>query len=145
MDMKSYTSALKQRGMKLTPQRQLVHEAMMALKVACADSLCDWISENGKGAVSVASVYNILKQMASCGIYQCMMSADNKMYFSVDNTSLIHLYNRVDNTFREVPDDGIMDIVAEHFRTRRFRGYKLENVHIQLVCRPTSRKKSKRI
>jgi len=135
-----FKSLLKRHSMKATPQRLAVHEAMLALGHASADQVCEWLAERGGTRVTVASVYNILTQMTLLGVYSHRLSANNKMYFDVNTFKHIHLYDTMNNEFKDVMDDGLLETVESRIKGKRFRGYKVEGVDIQILCHPTTRK-----
>ena len=138
--MDRYKAVLKRHSMKATPQRLAVHEAMLALGHASADQVCDWIDERGTVHITVASVYNILTQMVLLGIYSHRLSANNKMYFDVNTFKHIHLYDTVNNEFKDVMDDELLEMVESRLKGRRFRGYRIDGVDIQILCHPTNKK-----
>ena len=55
-DIDRFRSILKTKGLKATPQRLAVHEAMLAMGHASADMVREWILGKGKVAITVASV-----------------------------------------------------------------------------------------
>lgn len=130
-------SFLKKHNMKTTPQRVAVHEAMLAMGHASADMVADYISEKGTVNVTVASVYNILTTMADIGVYKHRMSSNNKMYFDVNMCCHIHLYDTEGNTFRDIFDDELVDMVGQRLRKRKFKGYNVEGFDIQILCHPS--------
>ena len=136
-DMDSFKALLRRHSLKATPQRMAVHEAMMELGHASADMVSEAIGKAGKVKVTVASVYNILSQLALLGIYHHRLSANNKMYFDVNTDRHIHLYDIRNNTYRDSLDDELMDQIDAKLARRRFRGYKVEGVDIQILCKPT--------
>jgi Fe2+ or Zn2+ uptake regulation protein len=138
--MDRFKSILKRHSLKATPQRLAVHEAMLCLGHASADQVCEFLESKGGTRVTVASVYNILTQMTLLGIYTHRFSANNKMYFDVNGYKHIHLYDTVNNEFKDVMDDELLEMVESRVRARRFRGYKVDGVDIQIVCHPTTRK-----
>ncbi len=135
-----FRTMLKRRGLKATRQRIAVHEAMSALGHASADMVCMEIERRGGGSVTVASVYNILSQLADIKIYGRRMSANNKMYFDVNTARHLHLYDRENNSFRDVTDEDLTDLVMSKLKRRKFKGYTIEDIDIQFICRPTKRK-----
>lgn len=137
--MQEFRRALKAHGLKATSQRITVHEAMMNLGHACADDVCRYLGDC-KDRITVASVYNILAGLAECGIYRSRLSSNNKMYFDVDPAPHIHLYDEVNHSYMDVTDDEFLSEIREHFRHRRFKGYKVSDVEVQIVCHPTRRK-----
>ena len=139
-NIEEFKAILKQHSLKATPQRLAVHEAMMSLGHACADMVTEAIKEKATAKVTVASVYNILTQMAMLGIYHYRMSSNNKMYFDVNTFKHIHFYDKDNHVFRDVVDDDLISLIESHLSRKRVKGYKVEGFDIQLVGRPTRKK-----
>ena len=137
--VETFRKMLKARGLKATAQRIAVHQAMMELGHASADMVCAKIEENG-GKVTVASVYNILTQLALIGIYRHRLSANNKMYFDVNNFKHIHLYDICNHEYRDIIDDEMIETIEGTLRKRRFKGYKVDGIDIQILCHPSHKK-----
>lgn len=142
LSKEEYLAALKSHSLKATPQRLAVHEAMMALGHASADMVNDYISEHDTTKVTTASVYNILSQLALFGVYRHRLSANNKMYFDVNPSRHIHLYDTVSNQYKDVFDDELMDAIEGRLKRRRFKGYKVDGIDIQIICHSASRRKN---
>lgn len=139
--IEQFQSRLKAKGLKATPQRISVHKAMLELGHASADSVCRWIADHNEAKVTVASVYNILTQLTLLGFYRHRLSSNNKMYFDVNTSSHAHLYDSTNGEYRDIVDEELKDIVEAHLKKKRFRGYKVDFIDIQLVCHPTRRPK----
>ena len=140
-DIEKFKKILKSRGLKATPQRLAVHSAMMELGHASADMVHDRIQERSDVKISVASVYNILSQLALMGVYDHRLSANNKMFFDINTARHIHLYDIKNHEFKDVEDEKLIEKVEEHFRGRRFKGYRMDNIDIQIICHPTRARK----
>ena len=141
-NIEQFRSVLKAHSLKATPQRLAVHEAMLKLGHASADMVTEEIRKHGDTKVTVASVYNILANLALLGIYHHRMSSNNKMYFDVNTFKHIHIYDSENHVFKDVMDNDLLEMVEKHLSKRRFRGFRIDHVDIQLVGRP-SRKKQK--
>lgn len=135
--IEEFKKLLKKHSLKSTQQRLAVHNAMLKLGHASADMVTEEIRSQGTTNVTGASVYNILSQIALLGIYDHRMSANNKMYFDVNTFRHIHLYDYVNNTFKDVIDDDFMDNLDAYFAKKKFKGYRVECVDVQIVCRPS--------
>lgn len=142
-DMEALKAFLKSQRLKATPQRLMVHEAMMELGHASADMVADYIAGNCGTKITIASVYNILSMMADLRIYSRRMSGNNKMYFDVNSFKHMHVYDTVNNSYRDIIDDELIAIVEERLQGRQPKGYKIEGIDIQLICRPTKRTQKK--
>jgi len=136
-----FRTHLRRHNLKATRQRLAVHEVMMDLGHASADMVCEELRRKGS-KVTVASVYNILSQLADLRIYGRRMSATNKMFFDVNTTRHIHLYDRENHTYRDLVDDELSALVTSHLKRRKFKGFSVEDIDIQLIARPTRKSKS---
>ena len=139
MTLEEFRTQLRRHKLKATRQRLAVHEVMMELGHASADQVQETLRQRG-AAVTVASVYNILAQLADQRIYGRRLSATNKMFFDINNSLHIHLYDRENHTYRDLMDDELQNLVNAHLKRRKFKGYTVEDIDIQLIARPTARK-----
>jgi Fe2+ or Zn2+ uptake regulation protein len=87
-------------------------------------------------------VYTILSQLADLRIYSRRLSATNKMFFDINTSHHIHLYDRENHTFRDLVDDELQSLISAHLKRRRFKGYTVEDIDIQYVARPTRKNKN---
>ena len=134
---------LKRNGLKLTAQRLAVHRAMLRLVHAGAEEVAREISAAGGTKVTVTSVYNILTQLSQAGIYGRRMSADSKMYFDANIAPHLHLYDTQHNAFTDIFDDELLQVMEERLHNRRFKGYKIDGLDIQILAHPRTRTRKK--
>lgn len=139
-NVEEFKEILRKHSLKATPQRLAVHEAMIELGHASADMVTEVIKAKGTAKVTLASVYNILTQMAMLKVYSYRLSANNKMYFDVNTFKHIHMYDQENHTFRDVVDDELVSLIESHLSRKRVKGYKIEGFDIQLVGRPSKKK-----
>jgi len=138
-DIEQFKKIIKDKGLKVTPQRVAIHEAMLHLGHASADMVSARIAKvTGGHHISLASVYNILSSLADLGIYSRRMSSNDKMYFDVNACRHVHLYDHVNNSFRDVKSDDLLELIDNYLGNRKFRGYHVEGIDIQIICSPTS-------
>ena len=123
-----FRELLRKNGLKVTPQRIAVHEAMLRLGHACADMVTAEILAAKKTKVTVASVYNILTQLSLLGIYHHRMSENNKHF---------HLYDTMNHTFSDVIDDELYQQIEGKLLERRFKGYKIDGIDVQILAHPS--------
>lgn len=138
--IEEFKVVLKKHSLKATPQRLAVHEAMISLGHASADMVTEAIQAKGTTKVTVASVYNILTQLAMLGVYDYRLSSNNKMYFDVNTFGHMHFYDKENHVFKDVIDDDLLSLIQSHLGRKRFKGYKVESIDIQLIGRPTRKK-----
>lgn len=138
-EMETFKSNLKKHSLKATPQRLAVHKAMLCLGHASADTVVDEIRKNGEGSVTVASVYNILTQLADLGVYGKRLSSNNKMYFDVNTSRHIHVYDCERHIYKDLVDDELLEIIESRLKKKKFKGLSIESIDIQIVAKPTKR------
>lgn len=139
-NMASFKEALKKHSLKATSQRIAIHEAMMELGHASADMVTEYIEKKWKTKVTPASVYNNLSQLALLGIYGHRLSANSKMYFDVSTSRHMHMYDRDTHEFRDVVDEELLDTVETKLKRKKYKGYKVDYVDVQIVCHSTQKK-----
>ena len=138
--VEEFKQILKKHSLKATPQRLAVHEVMIELGHASADMVTEAIAAKGTTKVTVASVYNILTNLAMLGIYDYRLSSNNKMYFDVNTFGHMHLYDRENHVFKDVIDEELMSMIQSYLSRRRFKGYKVVGIDIQLIGKPTRKR-----
>ena len=132
-----FRAQLRRHNLKATRQRLEVHAAMMALGHASADMVTEEIRRHGTATVTLSSVYNILSQLADRRIYSRRLSANSKMYFDINTFRHIHLYDRENHRYRDIFDDELMESIQSHLKRRKFKGFTVEDIDIQIIARPT--------
>lgn len=142
LDMEAFRAFLKKNDMKATPQRMAVHEAMLSLVHASADMVSSEIKEKKGVKVTVASVYNILSQMSSAGVYSRRMNEGGKMFFDVNPTVHFHLYDVKDGTYCDILDEELSATIQKWLSRKRFRGYKVTGFDLQILCRPSRKRRT---
>ena len=138
-DREQFKALLKDADMKATAQRLAVHDAMTALEHASADTVAEYLKDKGDTGITVSSVYNILSKMADLKIYARRLSGSNKMFFDVDPSRHIHLYDTRFNEYRNIPDNDVLSIIESRFKGRKFKGYKIDGIDVQIICHSTVR------
>ena len=132
-------AVLKKNSLKATPQRIAVHGAMRRLGHASADMVAQEIGDDGNTKITVASVYNILSEFAKLGLCRRRLSANNKMFFDINTHEHAHFYDIENNTFRDVTEDKVIGELLEKLARKRFRGYSVDYIDVQIVGHPRRR------
>ena len=139
--MEDFKQILKRSSLKATPQRLAVHKAMMKLGHASADMVAEEIQKDSDTRITVASIYNILSQLALIGIYHYRLSSNNKMYFDVNTSKHLHLYDTENNTYKDIMDDELMSLIDAHLAKKKFKGFRVDGIDIQILCHPSKNTK----
>lgn len=139
-DVEAFSRQLHNHSMKATPRRIAVHEAMMNLVHASADQVLESVLKAGKVKITRGTVYTILSELADKGIYARRYSSTGTMFFDVNPWRHVHLYDTRNHDFVDLDEEEILKGVEDRLRGRRFKGYKIDDIDIQIICHPTRKK-----
>ena len=139
-DAEAFARMLGTYGLKLTPQRLAVHRAMLKHIHADADTIFETVCAEGTCRIARSSVYNILSSLADTGIYARRFSSNGKVMFDINAWRHIHLYDTVNHGFVDIDAPDLLEEVQASLKGHRFRGYRIEDIDIQILCRPTKKR-----
>ncbi|MBR4810022.1 MAG: transcriptional repressor [Bacteroidales bacterium] len=141
-DLDTFSRMLETYGLKLTPQRLAVHKAMLGMIHADADSVYEAVKAGAECRIARSTVYNILSGLADKGIYARRYSCNGRIVFDINAWRHLHLYDSVTGEFVDVEADDLLQEVSAGLTGHRFRGYHIDDIDIQIICRPTKRRKA---
>ena len=127
---------LNRHGLKATPQRVLVYEAMCELGHASADSVCRHLGGPGS-RLTMATVYNVLESMTEAGLLALRPSFTGKMLFDVNTDSHFHIFDKDTGRVSDLRDEELLKAVGEGIRDRLPDGLELDRMEIQIICHNT--------
>ena len=139
-DMEAFSRMLVTYGLKITPQRLAVHKAMLDMVHADADSVYEAVNAGTGCKIARSTVYNILAGLADKGIYARRYSCNGKIVFDINAWRHLHLYDSVTNEFIDIEADDLLQEVSAGLKGHRFRGYHIDDIDIQIICRPTKKR-----
>ena len=102
-DIVQFKRMLRERGLKATPQRILVYEAMCRLGHASADNVYQHLGKE-RGRMTLATVYNVLESLTESGLIARRPSFSNKMYFDIETDAHLHLLHRDTGVIADLRD-----------------------------------------
>ncbi|RKT84724.1 Fur family transcriptional regulator, ferric uptake regulator [Saccharopolyspora antimicrobica] len=132
-DQGSLRSTLHQRGMRMTPQRQLVLDAVRELGHATPEQVCRKV-QGTASTVNITTVYRALDLLEELGLVRHTHLGHGAPTYSVEEHEHVHLACHRCGEIDEVPCE-TLDALAEQLR--RERGFELDATHLALsgVCR----------
>ncbi|WP_267898880.1 Fur family transcriptional regulator [Saccharopolyspora rhizosphaerae] len=132
-DQGSLRSTLHQRGMRMTPQRQLVLDAVRELGHATPEQVCKKVQETAP-TINITTIYRALDLLEQLGLVRHTHLGHGAPTYSAEEHEHVHLAchrcGRIDEVATETMDD-----LAE--RLRREHGFALDATHLALsgTCR----------
>ncbi|NYI82267.1 Fur family transcriptional regulator [Saccharopolyspora hordei] len=132
-DEASLRSTLHQRGMRMTPQRQLVLDAVRELGHATPEQVCRKV-QGTASTVNITTVYRALDLLEELGLVRHTHLGHGAPTYSVEEHEHVHLACHRCGAVDEVPTETLDDLAE---RLHRLRGFELDANHLALsgTCR----------
>ena len=124
---------LRERGLRLTPQRQLILEAVHALGHATPEQIHHSVRERAAG-VNITTVYRTLELLEELGLVtHTHLSHGSPTYHAAGEHQHVHLVCRNCGSITEV-DPAVLQPVTD--RLQEQRGFRVDVGHVALfgVC-----------
>jgi Fur family transcriptional regulator, ferric uptake regulator len=122
---------LHQRGLRMTPQRQLVLDAVRDLGHATPEQICSRVQRSAP-AVNITTVYRTLDLLERIGVVRHTHLGHGAPSYSEQQHQHVHLVCHLCGSVAEVPTE-LMDGLAE--RLRAAEGFELDVTHVALSGR----------
>lgn len=128
--MSDLAAQLHRRGMRLTPQRRLVLEAVRALGHATPEQVGDRVREDG-GTLNLTTVYRALDVLEGIGLVRhTHIGHGAPTYHPAEHYDHVHVRCNACGGVESVPAD-VLDDVAARLLDRR--GFRLDASHVALA------------
>jgi Fur family transcriptional regulator, ferric uptake regulator len=122
---------LHQRGLRMTPQRQLVLDAVRALGHATPEQICARVQQTAP-AVNITTVYRTLDLLERIGVVRHTHLGHGAPSYSEQEHEHVHLVCHDCGSVVEVPT-AVMDGLTERLRAEH--GFELDVTHVALSGR----------
>jgi Fur family ferric uptake transcriptional regulator len=124
---------LHDRGMRMTPQRQLVLDAVRVLEHATPEQICARVQETAP-TVNITTIYRTLDLLEKLGLVRHTHLGHGAPSYSVDEHQHVHLVCHVCGGIEEIPSELLEPLVGT---LRERDGFELDASHLALsgTCR----------
>lgn len=126
--METLRHTLHERGLRMTPQRQLVLDAVQELGHATPEQICAQVRELAP-AVNITTVYRTLDLLERLGVVRHTHLGHGAPSYSVAEHEHVHLVCHWCGEVAEVPT-GLLDELGGRLRARW--GFRLDATHVAL-------------
>ncbi|MEJ3652265.1 Fur family transcriptional regulator [Actinomycetes bacterium KLBMP 9759] len=127
----SLRSTLHERGLRMTPQRQLVLDAVRELGHATPEQICTQVQRSAP-AVNITTVYRTLDLLERIGLVRHTHLGHGAPTYSEQEHQHVHLVCHSCGEVTETPTE-LMDALAARLRTES--GFELDVTHVALSGR----------
>ena len=133
MDFELIRQKLTNAGLKVTPQRLAILEAIFELNNhPNAENIVGFIRKNHPN-ISTATVYKVLDALVENHIIRRVKTASDVMRYDGIMDKHHHLYCAQTDRIEDYADEDLDLILANHFRKKGIDGFKIEDIRLQIV------------
>ena len=127
------STRLADKGLKVTPQRTAVLDAILTLKNhPTAENIIDHIRISFPN-VSSATVYKVLNAFISHGLIRRVKTERDAMRYDAVMENHHHLYCSESGRIMDYKDEELTSILTEHFRKRKIPGFVIEDLKLHVI------------
>lgn len=124
---------IREAGLKLTPQRRKVYEAMIQLRHATVDDIIGLVQSWDRD-ITVSTVYRILDAFCSANILSFIYHPDTgKCYYDITVAEHNHLFDG--NTVEDYSDPELSRIVREYLVRRNLKPEQIGKIQVQVTLK----------
>ena len=124
---------LAQNGLKVTPQRVAVYEAITRLNNhPNAEAITDYIKRKYPN-IAVGTVYNTLETFVQKGIISRIKTNGDVMRYDADLNGHHHLYSRDARRIEDYHDEELNQFLSEYIRKKQIPNFTVEDINVQIV------------
>ncbi|MBN2485717.1 MAG: transcriptional repressor [Bacteroidales bacterium] len=133
MEVKKKVSlAIANKGLKVTPQRIAVFEAINSLNNhPSADEIIAVIKKHHPN-LAVGTVYKTLETFVEKGILKKVKTDKDIMRYDPIQEKHHHLYSNVSERIEDYIDEGLDELIKNYFRTKQIDGFTIEDIKLQI-------------
>ena len=121
-----------ERGIKVTPQRIAVYQALRALGHACADEVVEQVHLSAP-TISIGTIYNTLDCLLENSLIAKVNTGNNKKYYDINTHPHSHLYCERTHRIGDFDDPGLEEVIRRYIASRPVKGFRLADVKVQLL------------
>lgn len=124
---------IKEAGLKLTPQRREVYEAMMQLRHATVENIIERVQSRNK-EVTVSTIYRILDSFCSANILSFIYHPDTgKCYYDITVAEHHHLFEGT--TIEDYADSELSRLIREYLERKNFSVEEIGKIQVQVTLK----------
>lgn len=131
--MNSIRNDLKGKGMRVTPQRVAILEAIIALNNhPTADAVIEFIREHHPN-IAVGTVYKVLEALVEGGLVNRVKTDRGIMRYDAVTAPHHHLYSAESERIEDYFDAELNKILSAHFNKNLIPGFEIRDIKLQII------------
>jgi Fur family peroxide stress response transcriptional regulator len=130
--MKHIRESLSEKGLKITPQRMSILEAIYSLNNhPTADNIIEYIRESHPN-IATGTVYKVLETFVDNKLITKVKTDRDIMRYDGVIENHHHLYCSECDLIEDYMDEELDELLKEYFEKKKFKGFKMEDIVLQI-------------
>ncbi len=135
MEVNDIREKLVSKGLKVTPQRMVILEAIEVLhNHPSAEQIIEYIHHNHPN-IATGTVYKVLDTLVVNGLIRRVKTDKDIMRYDADLFSHHHLYCADSDRIEDYVDDELNEMLGNYFRQKKIPGFSIEDIKLQIIGR----------
>lgn len=124
---------LQEKGLKVTPQRVAIYEAIVKLKNhPTAENVIEYIKTNHPN-ISVGTVYKILDSLVENELLKKVKTEKDIMRYDAVLSNHHHLYCAETDRIEDYEDEKLNTLINEYFKKNKIKNFKVQDIKLQIT------------
>lgn len=133
MKVAGIKNKLIEKGLKVTPQRIAILEAIIKLNNhPTAENIIDYIRNNHPN-ISTATVYKVVDALIVNGIIRKVKTERDVMRYDAVMSNHHHLYCSESDRIEDYIDNELNEMMEKYFRNKNIPDFKIEDIKLQII------------
>ena len=133
MNAENLSSKLTEKGLKVTPQRIAVLEAVMQLhNHPTVDNIIEYIRSNHPN-IATATVYKVLDALVQNELIRKVKTAQDIMRYDAIIEKHHHLYSVESDRIEDYHDQELNCLLTAYFEQKGIPGFEIEDVNLHII------------
>ncbi len=129
--MDEIKNKLSEKGLKITPQRLSILEAIYNINHPTADDIIKFIRQKHPN-VATGTVYKVLDTFVQKGLIKKVTTENDVIRYDGLIRQHHHLYSSESVLIKDYIDEKLDEILAEYFKNKKIKDFEIEEVTLQI-------------
>lgn len=130
---KDFREKLQEKGLKVTPQRVAIFEAILELdNHPTADDIIAFIKKNHPN-ISLGTVYKVLDTLVENNLLKKVKTDKDIMRYDPHLTNHHHLYCAQTERIEDFEDEKLNELIGEYFKKHKIKNFKIQDIKLQIT------------